>query len=114
MGRTTTEAVLARCPTDMTDISFALQAAGLLVDQVYGATVQDQMSELIERELACHFIAVADPRATESTFDGIRQKFEVGTAGEGILSTQFGRSANALSGGKLAQAMTQEIVFRVY
>ena len=93
--RTTVEAVLAICPTESTDISGPMRAGSLLTDRAYSDLV-DEESELVERYCVAHFVAIMDPRATESRFEGIQQKFEIAESGVGLKETRFGRQAIAL------------------
>ena len=86
-----------------------IAAANLMVTKLAasdcgGSLTDDELKE-IERWLAAHFAAIADPKlAMESeSFEGARQVYARGSKDEiGVLSTQFGQMANTLSDGCLS------------
>ena len=86
--------VLTICPTEMQDIGVPLRLASRMVDTIHGQTNTED-TKLLETLLAAHYVAMVDPRARESTFQDMRQKFDMGDACKGLGSTEYGRQAIA-------------------
>lgn len=87
MLRTNDAAVRVLCPTELPDLSGPLQSAQLLVDRLYGASTNDEQTELIERYLAAHFTALLDPREREvRSALGMSITFEGRMTSEGLTT----------------------------
>lgn len=103
--RTTEEAVKALCPTDLTDISGPMRAGSLQIDRVYSDT-NDEHTELIERYVVAHYVALLDPRerSVGSAVGGLRVVYEGRMQTEG-LTTYLKTAMQLDTTGKLAQNM---------
>ena len=92
-----------------------MRAGAALAARALGTT-DDELSGLIETYLVAHFVAITDPRAREfATENGVRMKFELGTEGEGLRATPFGRQALLLDpSGMLATIGAGEATIEVF
>ena len=94
-------------PTTLTDIQVApfILAADSIVQQINekcGQSFSDAILEQIEIFLSAHFASFADPRLVEEEFENARKKYARGSNNlSGVMSTQYGQTANMLSCGCL-------------
>ena len=99
--------VRALKPSDtIDDYQPFISAASVIVDDLAascGQSFTDRKLKQIEIYLAAHMVSVSDPNLRREKFENAENVFERGAAsGVGVLSTQFGQTANMLSGGCLA------------
>ena len=114
--RTTEARVKALCPTELTDITGPMRLASIVLDRIYFDRV-DEETELIERYLAAHYVALLDPREqrASSAVGGLSVVYEGRMASEGM--TTYLKTATQLdSTGKLAQLMkrSETATFEVF
>lgn len=86
--------------------------ASLLVDDLALANPALEAPRLqqVEIYLAAHYANLADPRLASETFEKASKKFEGRrSARTGIMSSQYGQTANMLSGGWLALLDAQPV-----
>lgn len=97
--------------TKISDLTVYIVPANLMVTKIAAADCGSELTteELkeIERWLAAHFAAVADPGLAKVSerFENAQDVYSRGGSKNmtGIMSTQFGQTANTLSGGCLAE-----------
>ena len=84
-----------------------IAAASAMVDEIAagcGSTYSDDLLKQIEIFLAGHLAGATDPQLTQEKFENASKTYERGSSGgAGILSTQYGQTANMLSRGCLLQ-----------
>lgn len=83
-----------------------IAAADAIVQQLNekcGQDFSDAVLEQIELFLSAHFASFADPKAIEEKFENASKKYARGSNDlSGVMSTQYGQTANLLSNGCLA------------
>jgi len=84
------------------DSTAFIAAANTLVDRVAAAAsfTDDELYQ-IELWLAAHIASVVTPEILEEKFEGWAVKFQKGVPGFGVLSTNYGVTANTLARGLL-------------
>jgi len=84
-----------------------ITAASAVVDEVAadcGSTYSDDLLKQIEIFLAAHMAGATDPQLRQEKFENASKTYERGSSGgSGIMSTQYGQTANMLSRGCLEQ-----------
>ena len=112
MARVTDPEVREIIPsTSITDLTPFITAADLMVDKVEASDCGSDLTaaELkeVSRWLSAHLAAVSDPKLAKESekVEGYQIKFSRGSSSEkgGIKSTQYGKTANSISGGCLAE-----------
>lgn len=93
MARTTSSDVEAIIDTDV-DVSPFITTANLLVtEKLSNSALSTGMLEQIEKYLAAHFVAIRDPRLTDTTMENASATFEGRNQnGQGLKSTQYGQT----------------------
>jgi len=97
--------------TKIADLTVYIVPANLLVTKMAatscGSELTDEELTEIERWLSAHFAAVADPTLAlvSEKFENVHNVYSRGGSKNmtGIMSTQFGQTANTMSGGCLAE-----------
>ena len=95
-------------PTSLTEVQVTpfITAADAIVQQLNekcGQDFSDATLEQIELFLSAHFASFADPKATEEKFESASKKYARGNQDlSGVMSTQYGQTANMLACGCLA------------
>ena len=96
-----------RPSTAIADYDPYITAANIMVNEVAvscGSGYDSARLAQIEIYLTAHLVGLADPLVSEEKFENASKKFEKGSqGGTGIMSTQYGQTANMLSGGCLAR-----------
>lgn len=101
------DVILVLNPTSLSEAQVApfITAADSIVQQLNEKCGQDfdvDQLEQIEIFLAAHFASFADPKATEEKFENASKKYARGNNNlAGVLSTQYGQTANMLANGCL-------------
>jgi len=117
MARTTSANVTAILVTDKnydgsTSLAAFIDTATALVDEVVtcaakrGITLSATLLELIERWLAAHFYAHADPLYTSRSTQGASGSFQ-GQTGMHLESTQYGQTAMVLDTSRCLAAINK-------
>lgn len=111
MPRVTASEVKSIVPsTVLTDpqIDVVIIAANVMVNKIASNCAKNLTGdELTQTELylSAHLVSVSDPGSSvkQVTFENASRTFNSAVSGSGILGTPYGQTANALSGGCLAQ-----------
>ena len=107
MARVTDQEVRAIIPaTSIQDLTPFITSANIIVNKMVanGCVDEGDQAKQVELWLSAHFACVSDPTlsATEVKFENSSRK-RSGTTGSGLMSTQYGQTANTLSNGCLAE-----------
>ena len=68
----------------------------------------DAVLEQVEIFFAAHLASAVDAPIKRQKFENAEKEFAFGELGSGVMSTPFGQTANALSGGCLENSYKQE------
>lgn len=110
MARVTDAEVRVIIPnTSIADLTPFIAVASLQVDAIAqgcAASLSDDQLKNVELYLSAHLVALSDQTVAlkSEKFENAENVYQTGAFGEGVLSTNFGQTANALSNGCLSQA----------
>lgn len=110
MARVTDAEVRVLIPdTSILDLSPFINVANSMVNQIATGCAsglsEEQLTD-VELYLSAHFVSISDPSVAlvKEKFENAENTYQTGTFGQGVLSTNFGQTADMLSGGCLSQA----------
>lgn len=106
MARTTlakVQKIIQYDTTNVPDPQQQIDDASLMVTTVIGTALSDAQAEMVERYLAAHLIAVADPRIQSEQVRAIQASYQYRLS-DGLGITHYGSTAMTLdTSGKLAR-----------
>ena len=110
MARVTDAEVRTLIPdTSITDLDPFIAVAHSMVNKIAENCASDLTEDElknVELYLSAHFASISDPSVAlvKEKFENAENTYQTGTFGQGVLSTNFGQTADMLSGGCLSQS----------